>query len=178
MALSLVQLDLAGVYLGNSGPSSTRRKRTQYDRSTVNEPEIALRITLVDPPRDVAFAVQEGRDQLHEVTRSTGATRTLTVKSNDSVASPLVFLGPFTQGPPSSRFVYVNSGTSAGDRLSCWTRRAKIPLVGITAALLRELETNRGAVLEARIAGKSRDGGPACATVPLLDGGWRVALAR
>lgn len=161
-----------------AGTPSTLRKRSQYDRSTVNEPEIALRITLVDPPLDVAFAMQHGRDQLHEATRATGATLSFDFTVRVRAATPLVFLGPFTQGPPASRFVYVGSGTSAGDRLSCWTRRAKIPLVGITAALLRELEKNKGAVLEARIAGKSRDGGPACATVPLLDGGWRVALAR
>ena len=31
-----------------------------------------------------------------------------------------------------------------------------------------------GTVLEARFEGIGRDGGPACATVPLLDGGWRL----
>lgn len=144
----------------------------------MNEPEIALRITLVDPPLDIAFAMQHGRDQLHQLTRSTGPTLSFDFTVRVRAAKPLVFLGPFTQGPPASRFVYVNSGTLACDRLSCWTRRAKIPLAGITDALVRELEKTKGALLEARIAGKSRDGGPACATVPLLDGGWRVALAR
>jgi hypothetical protein len=144
----------------------------------VNEPEIALRITLVDPPLDVAFAMQHGRDQLHEVTRSSGAPLSFDFTVRVRAASPLVFLGPFTQGPPASRFVYVSSGTYAGDKVSCWGRRAKIPLAGITDALVRELEKTKGAVLEARIAGKSRDGGPTCATVPLLDGGWRVVPAK
>lgn len=144
----------------------------------MNEPEIALRITLVDPPADVAFALQRGRDELCQVTRSTGATISFgfTVRVRD--AKSIVLLGPFTQGPPASRFVYVNSGTYAGDKVSCWSRRAKIPLVGITPALVRELEQTSGGVLEARIAGKSRDGGPACATVALLDGGWRVAMVQ
>jgi hypothetical protein len=31
-----------------------------------------------------------------------------------------------------------------------------------------------GAVIEARIAGKAKDGGPAAASVPLLGDGWRV----
>lgn len=144
----------------------------------VNEPEIALRITLVDPPLDVAFAVQHGRAELHQLARSSGATISFDFTVRVRAANPLVLLGPYTQGPPASRFVYINSGTYAGDKVSCWSRRAKIPLAGITPALLRELEQTKGAVLEARIAGKSRDGGPACATVPLLDGGWKVARAR
>ena len=48
------------------------------------------------------------------------------------------FLGPFTQGPPASRFVYVNSGTMAGENATPWTRRAKIPLAGITNAMVKK----------------------------------------
>ena len=39
------------------------------------------------------------------------------------------FLGPFAQGPPADRFVYINSGTLAGQAESEWTRRAKVPLM-------------------------------------------------
>jgi len=59
--------------------------------------------------------------------------------------------------------------TLAGEVPSCWTRRAKVPLAGITDALIAT-----GEILEARFAGTARDGGPACATVPLLDGGWHA----
>lgn len=82
------------------------------------------------------------------------------------------FLGPFTQGPRGARFVYVNSGTLAGQANTKWTRRAKVPLSGITWAMIKRA---KGAILEARIDGVGRDGGPACGTVPLLDGGWRIA---
>jgi hypothetical protein len=36
--------------------------------------------------------------------------------------------GPAAQGPP-ARFVYVHSGTRAGQVGSCWDRRAKVPLL-------------------------------------------------
>ncbi|HEY7635758.1 MAG TPA: DUF5990 family protein [Gemmatimonadales bacterium] len=83
-------------------------------------------------------------------------------------------LGRVTQGPPSARFVYVNSGVRAGQADSCWDRRAKVPITGITSHLIDSVEHKRGTRLEARIAGTAGDGGRACATVPLLDGGWRV----
>jgi hypothetical protein len=44
-----------------------------------------------------------------------------------------------------------------------------VPLSDITEKLIRS-----GRRLEARFNGTARDGGPACATVPLLDGGWRT----
>jgi hypothetical protein len=71
--------------------------------------------------------------------------------------------------------VYVNSGTLAGQVDSRWTRRAKIHLEGISWELIERALASPGTVLEARIAGMARDGGPACATVPLLDGGWRIS---
>jgi hypothetical protein len=85
------------------------------------------------------------------------------------------FLGPFAQGPPAGRFVYVNSGTLAGQSDSVWTRRAKVPLTAITWSLIqRALST--GAVLETSIAGTGRDGGPACGTVPLRPA-WSVDVS-
>ena len=80
------------------------------------------------------------------------------------------FLGPFAQGPPAGRFVYVNSGTRAGQADSCWTRRAKVPLTGIGWRLIERALAGTDTILEAQIEGKAKDGGPACATVPLLDG--------
>jgi len=85
------------------------------------------------------------------------------------------FLGPYAQGPPAARFVYVNSGTLAGQADSCWTRRAKIPLGGITRRMVQDASRTEGAV-EAEIDGTGRDGGPACATVRLRTP-WRVAAS-
>lgn len=145
------------------------------------ERELPLRITLVHPPRDVVFCLQRGKAEIVSPVRATGdgLSFELSVRVGDGRADGLPnFLGPFTQGPPAGRFVYVNSGTRAGEAGSCWTRRAKVPLSGITWALIEEALAAPDAVLEARIAGASKDGGPACATVPLLEDGWHLADAR
>ena len=144
------------------------------------EREIPLRITLVHPPRDVVFCLQRGKQEIVSPVRASGDDLSfeLSVRVREGRADGLPnFLGPFTQGPQTGRFVYVNSGTRAGEAGSCWTRRAKVPLSGITWPLIEEALA-ADAVLEARIAGMSGDGGPACATVPLLEGGWHLAKAR
>ncbi len=66
-------------------------------------------------------------------------------------------------------------GYGAGQPGTAWDRRAKVPLRGITSSLLQEA-LDSGRLIEARIAGTGKDGGPACATVPLLEG-WRLVPA-
>jgi len=138
---------------------------------------LPLRIVLVKPPAGVAFGLQQGKAELVSVVRSEG--RDLSFDLAVRVGDPLPdgrpnFLGPFTQGPREARFVYVNSGTLAGEAGSRWNRRAKVPLSGISWERIEETLAMPGAVLEGRIQGTSRDGGPVCASIPLLDGGWRV----
>ena len=90
-------------------------------------------------------------------------------------ASP-IFLGPFAHGPPTGRFIYVVWTGEASGRREMF-RRMKIHLGGITWDQLTELRRHPESILEARVAGRDRHGGPACASVPLLDGGWRVIRA-
>jgi hypothetical protein len=142
------------------------------------EREIPLRITLVHPPRDVVFCLQRGKEEIASPVRSAGDDLSfdLSLRVRDGRPDGLPnFLGAFAQGPPAGRFVYFNSGTSAGQADSCWTRRGKVPLSGITWPMIEEVLGTPDAVLEARVAGTAKDGGPACATVPLLESGWRVA---
>jgi Family of unknown function (DUF5990) len=140
--------------------------------------EISLRITLVSPPSGVVFCLQRGRADLVSCTEASGGQLsfdfTLRVHG-DRASGPPNFRGEFAQGPPATRFVYVNSGTLAGQAVSCWTRRAKVPLAGITWDLIDEALSWPGSVLEARIAGTAKDGGPVCASVPLLGGEWRTS---
>ena len=134
------------------------------------KPVLMLRIVVTRPPIGVEFAVQRARSDLlapAEVT-SDATTFEFPVSVADTTANPPRLTGEFAQGPPAARFVYVNSGTLAGQSASCWTRRAKVPLVSIGPELLQAALQQSGAVLEARILGTARDGGPACATVPLL----------
>jgi hypothetical protein len=49
-----------------------------------------------------------------------------------------------------------------------------VPLTGITGTLIEAALAVSGATLESRIQGTAGDGGPACATVPILEPGWHV----
>ena len=139
--------------------------------------ELPLRIYLLCRPQGVAFAVQRGRDGLLEPSAvSTDAmVFDFGVRVAEGKDGRPNFLGPFAQGTPADRFVYVNSGTYAGQTGTPWSRRAKLKLAGIGWEMVDDVLATPGAVLEARIEGRAGDGGPCCATVPLLDGGWRVA---
>src|SRR5258708_7433429 len=103
-----------------------------------NDHEVPIRIIVEDPPSAVRLAVQRGKAELLDP--KTSSQRTVVFEfsiraRNDRPDGPN-FLGPYAQGPVSERFVYVNSGTMAEQASSPWTRRAKIPLAGITWALI------------------------------------------
>ena len=140
--------------------------------------ELQIRIRVAAPPANVRFQVQRGRDGLEpSVRRSSSSIEfEFPVRVGTQKDGSPNFLGPFAQGPPHVRFVYINSGTLAGDAQSCWTRRAKVPLIGISWALVRKARSS-GAVVETEIAGVAEDGGPACGTVPLRLK-WRTATSR
>ena len=141
--------------------------------------DLALRIVIVDPVPSVALALQRGKSGSEELIAPSGASAeaisfdfTVVVASSDLNQAPRL-LGPFVHGPPDKRFVYVSIGRYAGDAASPWARRAKIPLTGLTWALIDAVQA--GGRLEARIAGRARDGSPACASLALLPPGWREA---
>jgi hypothetical protein len=141
------------------------------------EQQLAIRIVVVEPPPDVRIAMQRGRNELIEPARASPRElvfeATVRVRDNRPDGAPNL-LGDVAQGPVFSRFVYINSGTMAGDETSRWTRRAKVSLTGITWELIQKA---RGKPLEARVKGTARDGGPSCASVPLI-GGWRVVTRK
>ena len=138
--------------------------------------ELPLRVTIVQPPAGVQFCVQgRDRDELVGQAVSTGSDLSfdLTIRVALGKSGPPNFLGPFAHGTPDQRFLYVCVGTLAGQADSCWTRRAKVPLSLITRALFDPARGDSNARLEARISGTAKDGGPLCASVPLLDG-WKL----
>ena len=143
------------------------------------ERELLLRITIVDPPSGVTFCVQKGDTEL--VAPAMAAESPLsfdfpvTVREDAAVDGPRL-MGPFVKGPWNARFVYVNSGTLAGQAGSPWNRRAKVPLTGISAELIEKAIAAPGGLLEAQIGGTAADGGPACATVALLGRGWSARV--
>jgi len=140
---------------------------------------IQFRITLVQPTPEVTFALQRGSNQLVSPKRSDGSDLSfdfeLTLKGKQADGSPN-FTGPFAQGPPAVRFVYVSSGTIAGDMMSCWSRRAKVPVFNIAWTEIEAVLGGRASRLEASINGKSKDGGPVCASIKLFGEGWKAVL--
>lgn len=141
-----------------------------------NRTELPLRIVMRDPVPGVAIALQRGPSGKASLVWPVESSAEALVFDLDVVVDGSLadgrprLLGPFVQGPPAGRFVYLTAGTGAGQFASPWTRRAKVPLGGLSWALIEGLAP--GARLAAHIAGKSRDGGPACASVPLLPPGW------
>ena len=145
------------------------------DDAVPSDSQLAVRITVRRPPSGVTFAVQRGRAELLEPSSHTRDTLvfdfSVGVGAIQSGTTPRL-LGPFTQGPPAARFVYVNAGQRAGQRTSRWDRRAKVPLGGITASMIQSAVRTPGARIEAEFDGTGTDGGPTCATVKKTI--WRV----
>ena len=139
--------------------------------------EVRLRVIVDDPVPGVDLRLQRGKDELVEATRE--SAKHVTFDFTARVGTPLPtgapnFLGPFTQGPPAVRFVYIRVGRSAGQANTPFDRRAKIPLGGIgTDLLAKALKSD--AVLEVHIPGRGKDGTPTCATVKLPPGSWKVS---
>ena len=140
---------------------------------------VPLRIALIAPPLGVDFGIQEGRGNDYKtiaVQRSKAGNLqldcTVTVKGNRTNGPPN-FVGPIAQGPPTGRFIYIDIGKSAGQIASCWQRRIKIPLLGITWEMIDSVLEAPKRLLQATIPGTGKDGGPSCATVKPIDG-WKV----
>lgn len=122
-----------------------------------------MRLTLEQPTAGVDFGLQKGRGRPFETIqkqRSDGNDVafefSVPVKAGKDGLPD--FSGPLVQGGPGERFFYVNIGTYAGQENTCWSRRLKVPLSGISWDLI-----NSQGVLIATIPGKAKDGGPSCA---------------
>jgi Family of unknown function (DUF5990) len=137
------------------------------------ERELNLLIILEHPPAGVDFALQKGGGSNYEpVQRQRSTTGNLSfefaVRVREGKDGQPNFLGPFAQGPPHERFVYIDIGTLAGQKDSCWTRRLKVPLRGITWEMI-----NKNKTLKAQVPGTGKDGGPSCATIKSF-AGWQL----
>jgi hypothetical protein len=144
--------------------------------------DLPIRLVLVDPPPAVDFGIQSGSGAGYQTLFVQQAKRgdvvfdfSITVTENRKDGLPN-FTGPFAQGPAGGRFVYIDVGTYAGQKNTPWERRMKIPLQGITWAMIKRVISKPGQRLLARIPGKAKDGGPNCATVRLI-GDWEVVDA-
>jgi hypothetical protein len=131
--------------------------------------EIRLRFVIEKPVPDVAYSLQDKKNQPVDAKRSTGAA--LVFDFPIRIAEGPKFYGEQVRSEGSERrFVYIATGKQAGQTESCWSRRMKIDIHTIPEQLIAKARD--GKVLEAIINGTGSDGTPACASVPLAKA-WR-----
>jgi len=134
--------------------------------------EVTFRVIVTDPLPGVAMNVQRGKDELLRPSESTADRLVFEFEiSIDPTNDPPNFLGKYAQGPKDARFVYVNSGTYAGQHPTMWGRRAKLSLMTITLEQVDQAVA-KASVFETSIPGIGRDGGPICASVKGLE--WKL----
>jgi hypothetical protein len=144
------------------------------------EQELTLRIILQQPPAGVYFGVQKGHGNNYETVQTVTSKNDdlqfeFTVRVQQGKTDLPNFLGPFAQGPPNARFVYLDIGSCAGQTNTPWSRRLKIPLTGITWNLIKQTEKKSPPLaLEAHVPGTGKDGGPTCGTVKPF-AGWQLS---
>jgi hypothetical protein len=136
---------------------------------------IRLRVLVRNPMPGVAVGMQIGRNDLQAPKPATKTKLTFETeaKVTRTASGELRLTGFAIQGPPTARFIYVTWGRRAGQQDTCWDRRAKVMLTTVDRKLIETCLT-KAAILETEIDGIGKDGGPCCATVPLL-GGWKLA---
>lgn len=135
--------------------------------------QIPFRVIVDRPLAGVLTRVQKGRDELIEPSQVSESGLSFEFEISVDVASDAPnFLGKFAHGPKNSRFVYVNSGTYAGQAETGWARRAKLSLMSITKKQIDDVIEDRKSVIETTMPGIGRDGGPTCASVKGIE--WKV----
>lgn len=141
--------------------------------------ELALRIQLENPPADVDFSLQKGSGTNYTILqKQRSGTQALVFECTVAVKlgadNQPDFAGVVVQGTPANRFIYINIGKSAGQFDSAWSRRLKIPLKGITTEMIEQTANDSSLVLETKVPGTGKDGGPTCGTVKPFNG-WYLA---
>ncbi len=135
--------------------------------------EVPFRVIVSQPLAGVWMKVQRGKNELLDPATSDPDRLVFEFPVRvDLSGSEPNFLGPYAHGPKDARFIYVNSGTYAGEHLSRWGRRAKLSLMSIGMSEV-EAVLKSGKSFETTIDGIGRDGGPVCASVKGLV--WKAA---
>lgn len=141
--------------------------------------ELSIRIILESPPPGVDFGIQKGSGNNYETMLKQRSGKEdlcfeFKISVKESKDALYNFTGPYVQGPSNERFIYVDIGTAAGQFDSVWTRRLKIPLRGILIETIQQMLTGSSLVLETKVPGTAKDGGPNCATVKPFPG-WHLS---
>jgi hypothetical protein len=104
---------------------------------------------------------------------SPGATWTLDATVTPAPGGGVDLKGPYIQGPPGGRFIYLNWGTVDNPGTFAVFRRAKLRLDTVSAQVLRNAAEQ--GTLVARVILTDSRGGPICASVAPPFIGWSAA---
>ena len=140
--------------------------------------ELPLRIILESPPIGVDFGIQKGSGNKYETILKQRSNKDdlcfeFKISVKEGKTSLYNFSGPYVQGPSNERFIYIDIGTAAGQINSVWTRRLKIPLRDISSEMIKQILADSSLILETKVQGTGKDGGPNCATVKPFSG-WHL----
>lgn len=104
---------------------------------------------------------------------SPGATWTLDATATPTSDGGVDLKGPYIQGPPNGRFIYLNWGTVDAPGTFAMFRRAKLRLDAVSAEVLRSAAEQ--GTLVARVVLTDPKGNPTCASVapPFIE--WSAA---
>lgn len=139
--------------------------------------EITIQVILERPLPGVLYALQKGTGLNYTSIQGQVATdrdllfeEVVKLKGDGLKYDYPDFGGPFVHGVKSARFLYIDIGKNAGQFTSAWSRRLKIPLVGISWDMIRQIISAPELVLFTKVPGIGKDGGPNCATVKPFPG--------
>jgi hypothetical protein len=132
--------------------------------------EISMRLVVETPVANVVHSLQDKRSQPVQPKRSVNG-ESLALDFPIRIGPGPKFYGEQVRSEgPVRRFVYIAVGIQAGDHLSPWSRRMKIDIHDIPAALLEGALAGRR--LTGTVNGTGKDGTPACATLAVES--WRL----
>src|SRR6185369_8240188 len=142
------------------------------------ERQLTLRVIVERPPGDVDFGIQEGpRQRLQDRPEAEIYEKGFAIRIPDSRPRREKRTTEFSRlictSLANNRFIYLDIGTYAGQTNTPWGRRLKIPLAGITWAMI-EQASDTSLAIEVRVPGTGRDGGPTCGTVKQFSG-WMLS---
>lgn len=140
--------------------------------------EVTLKIILENPTPGVDYGLQDGKGtdfKTIQTKRGNGENLEFECSVRVKLADDNmpVFLGSYAQGPSNDRFIYIDIGTFAGQKDSCWDRRLKIPLSGISPKMIQQALSDSTLKIETAVPGSGRGGGPNCGTVKPFNG-WKL----
>jgi hypothetical protein len=141
--------------------------------------DINLRIVLENSLEGTVYALQKGKGSNYEkIQPQVGNGKDLyfnfVVQVRQTNGSQFSFSGPFVQGTPENRFVYINIGSYAGQAVAQWSGRLKVPLPNPTLFSQNNAGKNH---FSCTVPGRTKDGKPVFATVKPFAGWFRQVFA-